>query len=447
MNLLDVLLAAQAITPQPTLVVSVPPSQICSRELCREEFTPAQMFNLADDLLAKGESDKAVILLKALVDDGSSEYRAEARVRIARIYEARGELSAAAVWYQRLLDEKPEAAAVRVELAQVLAKLGNEAAAGRQLRLAASVRGLPEDVSRALGRIGANIRSNAPFGGSLQIGIAPDSNISRATNAQQIDVFGLPFTLDDDGRAQSGVGLTVNSSAFVRRKMGADIRLVAQVSVDADLYRKSDFNDIAATTTVGPEIRQGRTIYRPLLLAGQRWFGPDKLYHFYGFATSLQRQVSTTAQLTFTASALKFDYATRSDLSGPIFSAGLAYERAITPRLSTRIGLTAVKTDADAAANSGNTLGADATLSRDAGSFTLFGKMGYSRTNGDAPFVALGGTRHDNLYDVEAGIVFRQISAMGLSPLIRVKHTQNRSNLAIFEFKRNRFEFALTKTF
>jgi outer membrane protein len=412
-----------------------------------ENLTAAQLFEAADSAVTQGQYETAITLLTALTNDPNDDYRAEARVRLARIHVALGTLRTAATWYQKVLDEKPNSVAARVELARVLAQLGEEGAAERQLRRAAAAPGLPDDVSRALGRIGAGLRSNAPIGGSFQLGIAPDSNINRATNAQQVDIFGLPFALNEDGQAQSGIGVTVNAGGFVRRKFNANSRLVAQVSIDADLYKKSDFNDISVAANIGPEIRGGRSIFRPSVSAGRRWLGANKLYDFYGISTSLQRSISKTSQIRIVTSVTNFDYPTRADLSGPIYSLALAYEREITPRLSSRVGINAARTDANAPSNASNTVGGDITLSRDAGRFTVFSRIGYSYTKGDAPFVAFATNRRDNLYDAEIGLVFRQISALGLSPLIRVKRTENKSPITIFDFKRTRFEFALTRSF
>ncbi len=411
------------------------------------DVSAVQLFKIAEKLEANREFDQAIEFLKPLDKDPNAEYRAEARARIARIYIRLNDHRLAARWFQKLLDEKPNAGAIRIELARVLARLGDEDAAGRQLRRAASAPGIPEDVSRALGRIGANIRNNAPFGGSFQLGIAPDSNINRATDAQQVDIFGLPFNLNEDGRAQSGVGLTVNAATFVRQKISSSSRLIAQISVDADLYKRSDFNDINFTVSIGPEILSGKALFRPLAIGGSRWLGNSKLYDFYGLSASVQRALSKTSQITTSGTVFNFDYPTRPDLSGPIYSLGVAYERALSPRLSARLNVAAARIDANAASNASNNIGGDVTVSRDVGRLTLFTKIGYNRIEGDAPFTAFGATRRDNLYDAEAGLVFRQISALGLSPLVRARYTRNQSSLTLFDFERRRFEFALTKTF
>jgi outer membrane protein len=411
------------------------------------ELTAAQLFAAADSLAKASEFDEAIALLTALTTNPNPEFRAEARVRIARIYIAKGDLRTATLWYQKLLDEKPNAASVRVELANALAQLGDEAAAGRQIRRAAAVPGLPENVLRALGRINANFRNNAPFGGSFQLGIAPDTNINSATNAQQVNIFGLPATLSDDGRSQSGTGATINASIFSRRKIDTDSRLIAQLFVNADLYRQSSFNDINVNASVGVEIKSKNALFRPTVIAGRRFFGQNPLYDLVGISTAIEKPVSSTSQITVTASAFNFKYATRSDLSGPVYSLGLVYDSAITTRLSAQIELTVARTDANDPVNATNIYGSSIVLSRDAGRFTLFGKIGYRKTDGDAPFAVFGAARRDNQLTFEAGMVFRQISFLGLSPLVKVQRTENYSNLIIYDFRRTRFEFSLAKTF
>ena len=56
-------------------------------------------------------------------------------------------------------------------------------------------------------------------------------------------------------------------------------------------------------------------------------------------------------------------------------------------------------------------------------------------------------TRNDARWDVTGGVILRQFSFKGLSPLIRVTRSVNDSTVGLYQFKRTRFEFALSREF
>src|SRR6185369_6860231 len=102
----------------------------------------------------------------------------------------------AAVEMRRILDEQPGAARVRLELARIDAQLGNLSAARRELR-AAQAAGLPPEVERAVRFYATALQASRPFGGSIELALAPDSNINRATRADTLGTVIGNFTLND----------------------------------------------------------------------------------------------------------------------------------------------------------------------------------------------------------------------------------------------------------
>ncbi|WP_425997730.1 surface lipoprotein assembly modifier [Caulobacter sp. DWR1-3-2b1] len=58
---------------------------------------------------------------------------------------------------------------------------------------------------------------------SFSASIAPDSNINGATDATSVSLFGLPFTLSDDARRQSGVAASLGMSAERRWRLSESL--------------------------------------------------------------------------------------------------------------------------------------------------------------------------------------------------------------------------------
>src|SRR4029079_66127 len=88
--------------------------------------TAGQMLRLAEEMIQRGQNDYAQTILDLLVRDPDANIRSEARFRRALLLEADGRTEASAVLLRRILDEKPDATAVRLKLATVLQKLGHE---------------------------------------------------------------------------------------------------------------------------------------------------------------------------------------------------------------------------------------------------------------------------------------------------------------------------------
>src|SRR3546814_4855322 len=88
--------------------------------------------------------------------------------------------SEAAIECRRILDDKPDVARVRLELARMQAMLGNLTAARKELR-AAEAAGLPPEVEQIVRFYSRALDARKPVGGSVKVALAPDSNINRAT--------------------------------------------------------------------------------------------------------------------------------------------------------------------------------------------------------------------------------------------------------------------------
>src|SRR5687767_1876912 len=91
------------------------------------------LLGLGQQLEASGRPDQARQLYDALSQDRDGQVRAEARFRMARLLAAEGRKRDAAVLLRRVVGENPQAAPARLELAGLLAQLGHEELALREL--------------------------------------------------------------------------------------------------------------------------------------------------------------------------------------------------------------------------------------------------------------------------------------------------------------------------
>src|SRR5690606_15086072 len=97
----------------------------------------AELFAFADAARDRGEYAIAESAYRALSTNPREELRAEARFRLAMmLHDKLGRTREAAVLLRQILDDKPDASRVRIELARMQAALGNTRAAERELRAA-----------------------------------------------------------------------------------------------------------------------------------------------------------------------------------------------------------------------------------------------------------------------------------------------------------------------
>ena len=122
-----------ALSPQNA---ATPAATVPAAEPRTMHLTAAEMFRLAEVASANEDPKTVEAIYAALEENPNSEIRAEARIRHAKGFIAQNRNRDAAVLLRRILDEKPGATGIRLELAHVFQVLGDDESALRELRAA-----------------------------------------------------------------------------------------------------------------------------------------------------------------------------------------------------------------------------------------------------------------------------------------------------------------------
>ncbi len=417
-----------------------------SLETRSSRISAAQMFALADVARARGDARTAEAAYRAMADDSSPEIRSEARFRLGMMLAGAGQLSEAALLFRRILDEQPRAQRVRLELARLLDLIGDEAGARKALR-EAQAGGLPPEVARLVDRYSAALRAQKPFGASFEFAVAPDSNINRATRADTLGTVLGDFTLGEDARQRSGVGAALRGQAYARLPLGETANLLARVSGRSDLYREKAYNDVALDIAVGPELRLGRD--RLAAEAGATWrrFGGETYSTTANLALNYLHPLDPQSQLRATAAFAAIDNNRNSLQDGRGYTFSLTYERAYSSRFGVGASLAA---DRQALRDPGySTRSGQLSVFgyRDVGAATLVGTLGYGRLEADERLIIYPRRRVDSSYRASLGATFRQLTIGDFAPLVRVTFERNRSSIELFDYRRLRTEFGITRAF
>lgn len=404
------------------------------------------MLSFAAQAEQAGNLDTAEQALRALSHDGDVRVRSEARFRLARIAVRRGGLSEAAQLLRTILDEQPQAQPVRLELARVLAAMGDEAGARKALR-EAQAGGLPPDVARYVDRYSAALRARKPLGASIEVALAPDTNINRATRSETLGTVLGDFTLDEDARQRSGIGLALRGQVYARQPLGRAINLLARISGTADFYGASGFNDLGIAVSAGPEISSGAD--RLALEAGRqwRWYGGQPYSQATTLGANLLHPLGRTAQLRVAASTAWIANR-RSDLqSGQQYTASIGYERALSARAG--LGLT-LSADRLALGDPGySTAGGQLSLVvyRELGPVTAVAAVSHGRLDADARLLIYPRRRSDRSWRASLGGTFRNLRLGSFAPFVRVILERNESTVEVYDYRRLRTEFGITRAF
>jgi outer membrane protein len=432
--------AALAQMPAPAADEQCKPEQGCVRA------NAAQLFALADKLYEAGDTAGAAGVLEALTKDVHPELRAEARFRLAALREKTGDLPGAALALRDLLAEQPDANPARLELARILAAMGKNEEARKEIASAERA-GLPPEVEQSVRRFASAIPSAKRRGLSLEMSGGPDSNINRSTSAQYVDTIIAPFELSPDARRQSGIGFALGGQAFTRNRLGDGVDLLSRAGAHADLFTKRRFNDIQVTLDSGPEWngRMGRI--RPAALYERRWYGGHSYSTGYGASLDWLKAVGPNTQVELLASRVRQDIQRNRNQDGwrTSLSADVAHQ--LAPDSTARLSVRFAALDARVRPESLRQLGADLLLAKRLPTVTAFVDLGYTRTRGLAPLFLFGKTRHDWRIDLTAGVILDKVQLGGFSPLIRVTHSDSQANIALYDYRRTRLDFGVSRSF
>lgn len=404
------------------------------------------VFDAATRAAAAGRTDEALNLYDALTHDPDVEIRSEARFRKGQLLAAHHRIREAATTYRRLLDEKPYAARVRLELAALLVQLGDEVGARRQFRLAQAGK-LPPEVAVQIAQFSRALRSPKHLGGSLDIAVAPDTNINRGTQARSLDTVIAPLILSTDARATSGIGLRLRPSGFAKQPLTDRLSLVLRAVGSADLYRQGSADDVTLTVLPGVEWRGARDQISGSYGWSQRWYGGAAFADSQSLTGEWLHQLNKSTQLSSTVSRSKIHYRQNPLQDGPLYDVNFGAEQALSPRSGVGLGIGASRQDALDPSYAFWAGGPSAYGWRDLGRITIFGAATARRLVTDERNFLFSRKRSEWFASGRIGVIARKVAFRGFSPTVRFGLERNASTVSIYDYRRAYAEFGFSRVF
>ena len=253
-------------------------------------------------------------------------------------------------YYRAILVDHPELTRVRLDLARAEFETGDDEAADYNFRLAMSAQDIPDTVVDNIGRYLNAIRSRQKYTYSVNFSVAPDSDINAAAASRNIQLFGLPFELAENSVAKSGVGIVSTESGeyFTDIEPGLRIR-TGGVLYSAFYPGYSQFDDIQARTTIGPQwLFEGGDV-SVLGVVAKRWYGLDPYSEAAGGRLEGDYNLTKQLQLSSYLEGLSDSYHTQQYYNGFSLDQGNFLTYYLNPRTLVRLigGLGYVSAETD----------------------------------------------------------------------------------------------------
>ncbi len=291
------------------------------------------------------------------------------------------------------------------------------------------------------------LHSNRRLGGSIELALAPDSNINRATASETLDTVIAPLTLSKDARQQSGLGLQGGAQAFARLSLTPDLDLTPRISGSADIYRSHEFDDISGSAMMGLEWRLGRDRINPSAGETWRWYGGSLYAETPTASVDWIHPIGARAQLEAQVTGGWSRYRINALQDGLLFGASLAYERALNARTGASLTLDVARQGAKDPGYATWSGGASALVWRELGRTTLFASAGLHRLQGDERLFLFPERRLEWLYQAGGGATFRRFTWRGFAPVLRLKYERNQSTVELYDYSRVVTSFGITGAF
>src|SRR6266446_1311733 len=345
--------------------------------------------------------------------------------------------------FRRILATEPNRERVRLELARAFFLEGDYENAERNFRFARAGNLAPE-VKANIDQYLAAILRLKHWSYDVGLALAQDTNVNGATSVHQVDLYGIPFTLSDNARQKSGVGVTVALggewspllSDTMKAKLGGHVHRLE--------YSGAAFDDMTLSAYVGPEFLLRRWQIDTLVTGFRRWYGNTPYTQGIGGCASATFALLPSVQLGAALDIQTVSYRLITDQDGTITAGNFEASYTITPssvvRLVGGIGVQTAKLPA--LADTTQWIALDYYQDLPWG-FSANIEPAFSWTRYDAALPAFGVTRDDHLWAARLDLLNRRIEYRGFAPRLSFIYTSQTSTISLYRYSRMQVQVGL----
>ena len=350
----------------------------------------------------------------------------------------------AAQRFETILKRHPELTRIRLELARAFYLAGRDREARSHFQ--ASLREpLPASVEAAVEGFLRSMDARKRWSGSLSLSMLPQT---KRSNQQYISVGGVPFRLNEDARAPSGIGALVSAGLSFSPVLSADRRGVFTASVASKRYERSTWNDTTVSSDLGISRLSDQGAVSGGLRIARRWSGGDPYYRSIGPWSRINRSLSDTTWLAVALSATYRKHDEQASRDGWRIVASPRFTRSVSEHTSVELETTLEQVQAREDHQGSRLIGIGATLAHafETG-LSALGSAHVQLLRHSAKDPLFAGKRSDRNLRFSLRVSHRSLRYRGFSPYIGLSMERNRSNLAIYESRSKGIFIGVTRRF
>ena len=243
-----------------------------SREIT---MTTTQAIQMAGQMVDDGHLDQAKQILTKMPDTHNLPLEIERWFLLGQIAQKQGNIETAIQIYRKILDDQPNLARVRFELAVCYMHQKKWRRADYHMRLAMAGADLPDNAKQLMNYYRYIIRQNKNWNIWFNFGAAPDNNVNNSVGGEEcvMTIFGLMCR--ELATPESAIGGNLSLGGNYEFKLSDHWRWKSDANIYTNVYDKHDYDDLYLSAGTGP-----RYVWKngDVWLAGimsRRWYGWD----------------------------------------------------------------------------------------------------------------------------------------------------------------------------
>ena len=253
-------------------------SAVVKKNIKTTEITMSALdaVKMAGSMVERGDFNNAETILTKLPKMSRTELEIERWFLLGQISARRGDYDTAIKIFRKILDDQPDLARIRFELAICYMKTGHWYRADYHLRLAMAGDDLSDDVRKMMSYYRYIVRQNKNWNVWFNFGAAPDNNVNQATGGQECvnTIFG-PMCRELL-EPESAVGMNFILGGNYEFKFGEHWRWKTDANIYTNIYNKHKFDDLYLSTSTGPRyVWNNGDVWLAGMIA-RRWYGWDR---------------------------------------------------------------------------------------------------------------------------------------------------------------------------
>lgn len=350
----------------------------------------------------------------------------------------------AAERFESILAIRPALTRARLELARAYFLAGRDDKARYHFSLALAD-ALPPSVQAGVEEFLRRIDARKRWSLSVSASVLPET---MRPDRETILIGGVPFRLDEETRASSGIGGFLSAGVSYSPKLTDDLRGVLGASAAAKQYRGSRWDDVTSSGDVGFARLFDRGSVSGGVRLGRRWIGGEGDQRSVGPWGRTRWRFSDSTRLDVALSAVYRRHDTRADRDGWRITLSPRLVHALDGRTlieaEPRFEYVEAKQDHHASRLAG--VGLMASRAFDGGLSASLDADARIRRH-VAPDPLFGKRRVDRNLRLGIRLLHRSLRYRGFTPYVGYSFERNRSNIPIHEYRVHGFLAGVSRAF